>query len=237
MRRTRLRGLLWVLFVAEIQAATVPDEEEFILAEGQTLEVSCPVTLHTYSNSRKAWQRVKDKGEVQTLALTQRVSGEFSEVQNGRYFLKDIPSEGILHVRMTDLRVEDSGLYRCVIYLNSENSITLFHPIRLVVTKNPSGTPASDDRTTQIVTPTPTRPPFITEAWSKLPTSPTAVTRLPSLSTASLSSPGLGVTLTNVTDVPRVSRISIVIPVVCGLLSKSLVFIVLFAVTQRSFAP
>ncbi|XP_023575844.1 triggering receptor expressed on myeloid cells 1 isoform X2 [Octodon degus] len=39
------------------------------------------------------------------------------------------------------------------------------------------------------------------------------------------------------TGVIRVPFFGIVIPVVCGLFSKSLVFIILFAVTQRSFSP
>ncbi|XP_044927064.1 triggering receptor expressed on myeloid cells 1 isoform X5 [Mustela putorius furo] len=36
---------------------------------------------------------------------------------------------------------------------------------------------------------------------------------------------------------PRVPTINIIILVLCGLLSKSLVFTVLLAVTQRSFGP
>ncbi|CAO2607390.1 Triggering receptor expressed on myeloid cells 1 [Lemmus lemmus] len=59
----------------------------------------------------------------------------------------------------------------------------------------------------------------------------TTVTR----STAVVSSADPGATFTNVTNVPRVSISSIVVPMVCGLLSKTLIFSVLFAVTWRSF--
>ena len=118
--------------LTEIQAASELPEEKCTLAEGQTLKVGCPVTHDTDSNSRKAWQSLKDKGEVQTLAITERVSGEFSQVQVGRYFLKDVPSESMLHVRMTNLRVEDTGLYRCVIYQPPKDPIILFYPVHLV---------------------------------------------------------------------------------------------------------
>lgn len=95
------------------------------------MEVSCPTNTNIYSTSQKAWQRLKDKGEVQTLAITEGSS----QVQVGRYFLEDIPSEGILKVRMINLQVEDSGLYRCVI-LGPSDPIILFNPVRLVVTKS-----------------------------------------------------------------------------------------------------
>ncbi|XP_041911687.1 triggering receptor expressed on myeloid cells 1-like [Arvicola amphibius] len=54
-------------------------------------------------------------------------------------------------------------------------------------------------------------------------------------STALVSSPDPGVTFSNVTNIPRVSISSIMVPMVCGLLSKTLIFTVLFAVTWRSF--
>nr|XP_048301381.1 triggering receptor expressed on myeloid cells 1-like isoform X2 [Myodes glareolus] len=54
-------------------------------------------------------------------------------------------------------------------------------------------------------------------------------------SITAVSSPDPGVTYTNVTNVPRVSISSIVVPVVCGLLNKTLIFTVLFVVTWRSF--
>lgn len=99
------------------------------------MDESCPVNVNKYLYSRKAWQRLGDRGETQTLVKTDEVSGVNSEVHMGRYFLEDMPSEGILHVHMVDLRVEDSGLYQCVIYQPPRAPIPLHHPIRLVVTK------------------------------------------------------------------------------------------------------
>lgn len=116
--------------LTEIQVVAEVFEEKCTLAEGQTLKVSCPTNTNIYSRSQKAWQRLKDNGEVQTLAITEGSS----QVQVGKYFLEDIPSEGILQVRVFNLQVEDSGLYRCVI-LGPRDPIILFSPVRLVVTK------------------------------------------------------------------------------------------------------
>ncbi|XP_023602410.1 triggering receptor expressed on myeloid cells 1 isoform X2 [Myotis lucifugus] len=177
-----------------------------------------------YFSTRKAWQRLGDRGELQTLAITDRVSGLSSKVHKDRCFLEDIPTEGILHVHMADLRVEDSGLYQCVIYQPPKDPILLHHPIRLVVTKDPAQDSAQRS----------TLPPVTTKAQGKTHTSPSPVTQLLTMSTA-----GLGVNPTHGTDVlnmePRISVISIVTIVVCGILSKSLVFTFLLIATQRSF--
>uniref|UniRef100_A0A8C2PGH1 Triggering receptor expressed on myeloid cells 1 n=1 Tax=Capra hircus TaxID=9925 RepID=A0A8C2PGH1_CAPHI len=196
MRKARLWGLLWMLFVPEIQAATKLFEEKCTLAEGQTLTVSCPTNTNMYSNSQKAWQRLKDNGEVQTLAITEGSS----QVQKGKYFLEDIPSEGMLQVRMTNLQVEDSGLYRCVI-LGPSDPIILFYPVRLVVTKNSLGTPDSDEYPCQISVQNPTLPPVTTKLRPR--PRPRPVTQLVPTSADRLSSPGLTVTPTNVTHITR----------------------------------
>ncbi|XP_055262315.1 triggering receptor expressed on myeloid cells 1 isoform X2 [Moschus berezovskii] len=229
MRKARLWGLLWMLFIPEIQAAAKLFEEKCTLAEGQTLNVSCPTNTNMYSKNQKAWQRVKDNKEVQTLAITEGSS----QVQVGKYFLEDIPSEGILQIRMTNLQVEDSGLYQCVILVPG-NPIILFHPVRLVVTKNSLGTPGSDEHPCQISAQNPTLPPVTTKLRPR--PRPRPVTQLIPTSAVRHSSPGFTVTPTNVTHVTRAPGISIIIPAACGLLSKTLVFIGLFAVTQRSFA-
>ncbi|NP_998921.1 triggering receptor expressed on myeloid cells 1 precursor [Sus scrofa] len=238
MRSARLGRLLWMLFITEIQAATELPEEKYILAEGETLNVNCPVTVGVYSNSRKAWQKLNRNGKFQTLAITERVSGQVSKVQVGKIFLTDEPSEGMLHVQMTNVQAEDSGLYRCVIYQPPKDPIILFYPVRLVVTNYSSGTPASAETPTQSCSPTTTLPPTTTTNRHRpRPRTVRTVTQFLTDFTTSLSSPGLKVTLTNVTDITRDTEISLILPAVCGLLSKSLVFIVLFVVTRMSFTP
>ncbi|KAI4531212.1 hypothetical protein MG293_019070 [Ovis ammon polii] len=191
------RGLRRLLYNLEIQAAAKLFEEKCTLAEGQTLNVSCPTNTNIYSNSQKAWQRLKDNGEVQTLAITEGSS----QVQKGKYFLEDMPSEGMLQVRMTNLQVEDSGLYRCVI-LGPSDPIILFYPVRLVVTKNSLGTPDSDEYPCQISVQNPTLPPVTTKLHPR--PRPRPVTQLVPTSADRLSSPGLTVTPTNVTHVTRI---------------------------------
>ncbi|XP_052049455.1 triggering receptor expressed on myeloid cells 1-like [Apodemus sylvaticus] len=223
MRKAGLWGLLWVFFVSEVKAAIVPAEERYDLVEGQTLTVGCPFNIMKYASSRKAWQRLPAGKEPLTLAVTETSSTRPSEVHVGKYILKDDPTEAMLVVEMTDLQVTDSGLYRCVIYHPPNDPVLLFHPVRLVVTKG------SSDAFTPDIIPTTT---FITTKHSP---SDTTTTRSLPKPTAVVSSPDPGVTNINGTDAARSSMSSVIVPVVCGLLIKTLVFTVLFIVTQRSF--
>ncbi|KAI5766875.1 TREM1 [Gulo gulo luscus] len=238
MRKAKLQDLLWVLFISELQAANEPREEQYVLAAGETLNVQCPFSIQKYYNSRKAWQKLMGRGEPLTLVFTKSVSGNPSQVRMGRYFLEDIPSEAILNVQMTNLQAEDSGLYRCVIYHPPKDPDILSPLVRLVVIKDIT---VSDQNPTQNLVQISTFSPTTTKAQSTLLTSPRTVTQLLPKSTADISSPSFGVNITNVTDVTsygfRVPTINIIILVLCGLLSKSLVFTVLLAVTQRSFGP
>ncbi|XP_066217512.1 triggering receptor expressed on myeloid cells 1-like isoform X2 [Saccopteryx leptura] len=188
MRKTRLPGLLWMAFILELRVAAT-SEEVYHRTEGQTLIVECPFTVWKYPSNRKGWQRLTDGGKVETLAETEGTSRITTEIQVGKYFLQDIPTDGMLRVNMADLRVEDSGLYQCVLYQPPKDPLVLFHPVRLVVTK------------------------------------------------ASFSSPGPGVNTTHGRDVIGVSVTGIITVVVCGILSKSLVFTALLVVTQRTLGP
>ncbi|XP_062954495.1 triggering receptor expressed on myeloid cells 1-like [Cynocephalus volans] len=229
MRKARLWGLLWTLFVSELHKTAESMEEKYVLAEGQTLTLICPFNNGKYMHSKKAWQRLTEGGEIRTLVHTEETSGKPSQVQVGKYMLKDVPTESVLHVTMTNLQVEDSGLYHCVIYHPPREPEILFHPVRLVVTKNHSDTPASDESSTQNLAQITTT---ITTT-SKLYTKPSLITKTSPMSTAVISSPGPR-DVTNVVDVFRIPVFSIVVPVACCLLTKSLVFTVLFAVMQRS---
>nr|BAE42651.1 unnamed protein product [Mus musculus] len=229
MRKAGLWGLLCVFFVSEVKAAIVLEEERYDLVEGQTLTVKCPFNIMKYANSQKAWQRLPDGKEPLTLVVTQRPFTRPSEVHMGKFTLKHDPTEAMLQVQMTDLQVTDSGLYRCVIYHPPNDPVVLFHPVRLVVTKG------SSDVFTPVIIPITRlteRPILITTKYSP---SDTTTTRSLPKPTAVVSSPGLGVTIINGTDADSVSTSSVTISVICGLLSKSLVFIILFIVTKRTF--
>lgn len=221
-----------MFFLPEVRAAADPDEERYEHTEGQTLTVGCPFNIAKYASSQKAWQRLLPGGKPETLVFTERPSGKRTEVQEGRCILTDDPTEAMLHIQMTDLRVEDSGLYRCVIYHPPKDPDLLYHPVRLVVTKNPSGTPAPGVITTEnlvdVSTLTTMKDPSIYTRYK------TVTQPLPK-STAVTSSPDPRVTFRNVTNAGRVPIFSIVVPVVCGLLIKILVFSILFAVTKKSF--
>lgn len=133
MRKVRLLGLLWMFFISELQAELL--EDEVILEEGKTLEVNCPFSRVLYLYSKKAWQRLTAGGELMTLVKTEESSGMYNKVQVGRYCLEEIPEDSMLHVIVTNLQVEDSGLYRCVILQPPKEPVILHRPVRLVVTK------------------------------------------------------------------------------------------------------
>uniref|UniRef100_A0A8C3VY80 Triggering receptor expressed on myeloid cells 1 n=1 Tax=Catagonus wagneri TaxID=51154 RepID=A0A8C3VY80_9CETA len=205
-------------------------------------QLYCPITVGTYSNSREARQKLDRTGKFQSLAITDRVVGQFSQVQVGKHILRDEPSAGMLIVQVIDVQAEDSGLYRCVIYQPPKAPITLFYPVRLVVNNSLIAlyhsfclalVYASAETPSQSWIPTTTLPPSTTtNQLHPRPRTMRTVTQFFTEFTTSFSSPGLEVTLINMTDVT-----SIILPVVCGLLSKSLVFVVLFTVTRRSFTP
>ncbi|XP_030171324.1 uncharacterized protein LOC115513920 isoform X3 [Lynx canadensis] len=199
MKKAGLWGLLWMVFISELQAENESKEEKFI-KEGETLNVNCPFSTEKYSYSQKAWQKLIDGRKPVTLALTTSTSGNPSQVREGRYFLEDIPSEAILHVQMTNLQVEDSGLYRCVIYYFSKEPDVLSPLFHVVVIKDPLNTTASDENHTRKLQIS-TFPPTTTRPQGTLVDRPRTVTKLPPKSTADLSSPGFGVNITNVTDV------------------------------------
>ncbi|CAK6447006.1 unnamed protein product [Pipistrellus nathusii] len=223
MRKARFWGLLWTSFILELQGAPT-SESKRTLTEGTHLLEKCPVSVNKYLHYRKAWQRLGDGGEIQTLVNTELTSGMNSRVQMGRYLLDDMPCEGIMYVHMSDLRLEDSGLYRCVIYQPPKAPIPLHQPIRLVVIKDP----ASHIDSIKNLVRSSTLPPVNTTTRARTRTSTRPVTQ--PMSTASL-----GVNPTHKTDTPRISTTSIITIVVCGILSKSLVFTLLLIATQRSF--
>ncbi|XP_003923033.1 triggering receptor expressed on myeloid cells 1 isoform X1 [Saimiri boliviensis] len=235
MRKTRRCGLLWMLFVSQLQAATELTEERFDLEEGQTLTVNCPYGRGMYDHSQKAWQRIREgKEPPQTLATTEMPSENSHLIQVGRIILEDYHDHGLLRVQMTNLQVEDSGLYRCVICQDPKEPHMLFYPVRLVVARGSSSSPVSNENSTQNVD---NVPPTTTKPLGPLYTSPRTVTQAPPKSTATVSTPGSEINIKNMTDIIRVPVFNIVILVAGGFLSKSLVFCVLFAVTLNSFGP
>ncbi|XP_027799438.1 triggering receptor expressed on myeloid cells 1 isoform X1 [Marmota flaviventris] len=153
-----LWGLLWTLFFSGLQAAAQSKEEKYVLQEGETLTVDCP-SNRKYAYSQKAWQRLRNGEEPQTLAVTERSQGTLNQIQVGRYILRDDPAESMFQVRMINLQVEDSGLYRCVVYYPPpKEPVLLFHPVRLVVTVDPSTKRTSDKNSTPKLAPTTIRP-------------------------------------------------------------------------------
>ncbi|KAM6185112.1 triggering receptor expressed on myeloid cells 1 [Rhynchocyon petersi] len=204
--------LLLLLCVPGFQAVNIREERKCLI-EGNSLDLICPYNINEYAPHPKAWQRVKSQGRPETLVrIETEDTSKPNRVQVGRYLLEDFPRDGILKVMMTGLRRQDEGLYQCVVDLSPKDPFVLHDRIRLVLCN--AIPPLATARTIDSLHPgstTVTQPFF-----------------------SSVSSPGLN--FTNNKDVTRVSVFSIVVPVVCGILSKSVIFTVLLAVTQRSAA-
>ncbi|XP_012616251.2 triggering receptor expressed on myeloid cells 1 [Microcebus murinus] len=234
MRTVWLLGLLWALLVSELGAAAESSEAaiKYVQREGDSVEWSCPFSFGRHATSKKALQRLIDGAEPLTMARIEKPSGEPIQVQTGRITLEEVPHDTVLKVRITNLQVEDSGLYQCVAYDPPVDPELLAFRVHLVVAK---GITASDKNPTEILPETTRVPPTTIEALTPPYTSSSTITQAPFRSTTVISTPGPGVTLQNVTNVTRVSVFSIVVPVACGLLTKSLVFTVLLAVTRSHF--
>ncbi|XP_052048230.1 triggering receptor expressed on myeloid cells 1-like isoform X1 [Apodemus sylvaticus] len=131
-------------------------------------------------------------------------------------------------VTMTELKMSDSGIYHCGI-IGDPGNVTALNTIYLVVSKG------SSDVFTPDIIPTTRLPELPILIITKHSTSDTTTTQFLTKPTAVVSSPDPGVTIINGTDAVRSSISTVIVPMVYGLLSKTLVFTVLFIVTQRSF--
>ncbi|KAH0518598.1 Triggering receptor expressed on myeloid cells 1 [Microtus ochrogaster] len=186
--------------------------------EGQTTFVKCQYNGSQHSKE-KIWCQKTPTESCKVL-----VSSLSTDIQQPRFFIRDHPDSHFFTVTMTALTVRDSGAYFCGISGNGRATIIL-KGIFLAVSED-SSDPYDYDIRTYINLPKVTI--LIT---TKYPRRDWTMTQ----STPVVSSPDPGVTFSNVTNIPRVSISSIMIPMVCGVLSKTLVFNVLFAVTWRSF--
>ncbi|XP_006244556.2 triggering receptor expressed on myeloid cells 1-like isoform X1 [Rattus norvegicus] len=198
------------------------DPEVFRTWEGKTVSVTC---WHNpgYRFNEKFW--CKETSEVACQPLVSSVSRGAEKL---RLSIQEDSRFSFFTVTMTELETADSGIYHCGFFGNQRNFIYILRTIHLVVSKVSSDVSIPDIIPIEKLT-----------AVSILVTtkySPSDTTTTPSLpkSTAVVSSPDPEVTVKNGTDPTRGCVFSVV-PVVCALLIKNVIFIVLFAVTQRSF--
>ncbi|XP_023575840.1 triggering receptor expressed on myeloid cells 1 isoform X1 [Octodon degus] len=235
--------LLLLLLCASGLHAEGQYEDHECVGEGQDVSVDFHYNSR-YKYSFKAWQRVESQGPPKTLVQTETKNEDLNRAQVGRFVVEDNPTTGIINITMMQFQRQDVGLYQCVILV--EPLVTLPYPVWLSLCPDSSSTHASGMSSTLDLTKTsaPTTMEGLTQNLADISTFPATehlstthrnhrtVTQPLSKPTAVIPSPD-----PDGTGVIRVPFFGIVIPVVCGLFSKSLVFIILFAVTQRSFSP
>ncbi|XP_036023962.1 triggering receptor expressed on myeloid cells 1-like [Onychomys torridus] len=190
--------------------------------EGKTVFLSCRYNP-SQRFKKKVWCQEKPRKTCEIL-----VSSLNTDTQRPKFSLRDYPDSQFFTVTMTALTVRDSGPYFCGIAENL-TTVSILRNIHLKVSKDSPGLPSLNVTATTSSTKAP-----ILITTKHLLRDRTVTQPFPK-STAVVSSPDPGVTFPNVTTVTRVSIPSIVVPVVCGLFIKTLVFTVLFAVTRRSF--
>ncbi|XP_021073919.1 triggering receptor expressed on myeloid cells 1-like isoform X1 [Mus pahari] len=209
-----------VLLLLLASGSWAEDLEFYPAQEGETVSVTCwydPL----YRYNEKIWCK-----QIESLCHPSVTSVSTGD-KKLRFSIQQSSQFNSFTVTMTDLKIDDSGFYRCGIVAN--NTSVFLRTILLVVSKGSSDVSTPDIFPTTRLT---ERPILIT---TKNSPSDTTTTRSLPQSTAAVSSPGPGVTILNGTDAYRSSTSSVIIPVVCGLISKTLVFTVLFIVTQKSF--
>ncbi|XP_052048228.1 triggering receptor expressed on myeloid cells 1-like isoform X1 [Apodemus sylvaticus] len=189
--------------------------------EGKTVSVTC--WYHpSYRSSEVIWCKKTLQGHCQP-----PVRRDSTGAKKLRFSIQRSYLYNSFTVTMTELKMSDSGIYHCGLIGNSGNNIIL-RTIHLVVSEGSSNMATHIIPTTRLSD----LPILITTKHSPSHTTSTRSLHKP---TVVASSPDPEVTIINETDAARSSISSVLVPVVCGLLSKTLVFIVLFIVTQRLF--
>ncbi|NP_848911.2 triggering receptor expressed in myeloid cells 4 isoform a precursor [Mus musculus] len=185
--------------------------------EGETVSVTCWYDS-LYHSSEKIWCKQIDNLCYPFVSKS---------AEKPRFLIQQSSRFNFFTVTMTKLKMSDSGIYHCGIVAN--NTSVYLRNIHLVVSKGSSVVSTPDIIPATRLTKLPT---LITTKHS--PSDTTTTRSLPQPTTV-VSSPDPRVIIINGTDADRGFVSSVTIPVVCGLLSKTLVFTVLFIVTQKSF--
>ncbi|XP_021073920.1 triggering receptor expressed on myeloid cells 1-like isoform X2 [Mus pahari] len=178
-----------VLLLLLASGSWAEDLEFYPAQEGETVSVTCwydPL----YRYNEKIWCK-----QIESLCHPSVTSVSTGD-KKLRFSIQQSSQFNSFTVTMTDLKIDDSGFYRCGIVAN--NTSVFLRTILLVVSKGNS--------------------------------SDSATGTFPTLRAHTFST-----TQDPISMAARSSTSSVIIPVVCGLISKTLVFTVLFIVTQKSF--
>ncbi|XP_031202904.1 triggering receptor expressed on myeloid cells 1-like, partial [Mastomys coucha] len=175
----------------------------------------------SYSSRKKIWCKKISEDSCQPLVPSNSTgAGKLT------FSIQHSPQFNVFTVTMTKLKMSDSGIYHCGIIEYYE--IIVLRTIRLVVSRGHSRTPTTGTFPTwRAHTFNTTEDPISIPARGR---------SVKGLVTGVAFSHWLESSRNSEGPVySRGSISSVIVPVVCGLLSKTLVFTVLFIVTQKSF--
>ncbi|XP_027708824.1 trem-like transcript 4 protein [Vombatus ursinus] len=115
--------------------------------EGQTLRVSCSYNSQRNEESWKTWCKVREDGKVCDRLIT-RTSVLTWQRGDPRTSLEDDTYSGNITITMSNLRVNDSGIYWCGIHDSVRNAIDILRIIRLEVSPDQKESPPKYSQTT-----------------------------------------------------------------------------------------
>ncbi|XP_072494148.1 triggering receptor expressed on myeloid cells 3-like [Notamacropus eugenii] len=100
--------------------------------EGQTLTVYCSYKLQRVETRWKTWCKLQENGRLCDHLIT-RTPVFLGQLSDARVSLLDDTSTATITITMSNLTVEDSGIYWCGIYDSANNTIDILKKIRLEV--------------------------------------------------------------------------------------------------------
>ncbi|XP_072494522.1 trem-like transcript 4 protein [Notamacropus eugenii] len=110
--------------------------------EGQTLTVHCSYKLQRPKNRWKTWCKLQENGRLCERLIT-RTPVFLGQRRDARVSLEDDTSTGTIIITMSNLTVENSGIYWYGIYDSASNTIDIIKRISLEVA------PATSFKTTE----------------------------------------------------------------------------------------
>ncbi|XP_043855791.1 uncharacterized protein LOC122752894 isoform X2 [Dromiciops gliroides] len=128
---------------------------------GQTLILRCSYNPQIYEMRWTTWCKWRENGGVCDRLITKN-SVSLLEIWDPRASLQVDPYSGIITITMSKLRVEDSGIYSCGIYVSFSNTFEFIRTISLQVSPAPTLRTTKHSQTTTETPVTTSATPLVT---------------------------------------------------------------------------
>ncbi|XP_072498148.1 trem-like transcript 4 protein isoform X2 [Notamacropus eugenii] len=137
----------WLLLLLLLLMGSQGQVSHMKYQEGQTLKLSCTYNPQKAENRWKTWCKLQENGRLCDRLIT-RTSILSWQVKDQRTSLEDDNHFGIITISMSNLRVNDSGIYWCGTYDAVNNTIGVIRTISLEVSPEQKVSPPKYSQTT-----------------------------------------------------------------------------------------